>query len=88
MMTLADAGALSRTLFARGLAIEPAPVISPPVLIAFPAAMALANMVAAAPRAGRRDRAAAGARADARHVLRDSGLDWTAVGPGPAVSGN
>ena len=48
-MTLAGAGALSRTLFARGLAIEPAPVISPPVLIAFPAVMALANAVAAGP---------------------------------------
>ena len=86
-MTLAGAGGLSRTLFARGLAMEPAPVISPPVLIAFPAVMALANAVAAVP-AGRRDRAAAGARAGARHVPRDSGQNWTAVGPGPAVSGN
>ena len=52
-------GRLAWLAFARGFAIEPVPVISPLILLAVPALLLLANVVAAAPaRAAARTRPA------------------------------
>ncbi len=59
------AGRLAWLLFAHGFAIQPVPVISPLLLLVFPAVLVLANAVAAAPaQAAARTKAAVALRAE------------------------